>query len=212
MSSVLNGIWCRYKRAAGDGRKEVVVWSKGISFKNLDCWKVFQPSLNPAGWVWTWFASDQFERSAAGWGEQTLSNNAMISKVVKDDPLTLFTWEDEQGGKRRKRDTEEELSSKVGFNQNWPQHCQSLHVLFQHCDKTAAVDANGTKIVLCLNRSRLKKKYISQLNCAFFSEWILQMRTRWSGLFWLNESGFEHSANLQKLRELDSDCIWWEHH
>ena len=77
----------------------------------------------------------------------------MISKEVKDDPLTLFTWEDEQGGKRRKRDTEEELSSKVGFNQNWPQHCQLLHVLLQHCDKTAAVDANGTKIVLCLNRS-----------------------------------------------------------
>ena len=41
---------------------------------------------------------------------------AVISiKGVKDDPLTLFTWEDEPGGKRRKRDTEEEFTSKVAF-------------------------------------------------------------------------------------------------
>jgi len=60
-------------------------------------------------------------------------NGVQLDEGVKDDPLTLFTWEDETGGKRRKRDTEEEFTSK-------------------HCDKTAAVDANGTKIVLCLNR------------------------------------------------------------
>ena len=46
---------------------------------------------------------------------QPFENNPIISKGVKDDPLTLFTWEDEPGGKRRKRDTEEDLTSKVGF-------------------------------------------------------------------------------------------------
>ena len=45
-----------------------------------------------------------------------VGNNVIISKKgVKDDPLTLFTWEDEPGGKRRKRDTEEEFTSKVTF-------------------------------------------------------------------------------------------------
>ena len=44
---------------------------------------------------------------------QSFDNNPIISKGVKDDPLTLFTWEDEPGGKRRKRDTEEDPTSKV---------------------------------------------------------------------------------------------------
>ena len=44
-----------------------------------------------------------------------VGNNVIISKGLKDDPLTLFTWEDEPGGKRRKRDTEEEFTSKVTF-------------------------------------------------------------------------------------------------
>ena len=88
-----------------------------------------------------------------------VGNNTVMFKDVKlkDDPLTLFTWEDEEHGeRRRKRDTdngteEEEFSSKVAFSKT--QLKSVCMVLLQHCDKTAAVDANGTKIVLCLNRS-----------------------------------------------------------
>ena len=42
-------------------------------------------------------------------------DNSNVLKV-KDDPLTLFTWEDEVGGKRTKREAEEEkVTSKVGL-------------------------------------------------------------------------------------------------
>ena len=41
--------------------------------------------------------------------------NSNVLKV-KDDPLTLFTWEDELKGKRTKREAvEEEVTSKVGL-------------------------------------------------------------------------------------------------
>ena len=57
-----------------------------------------------------------------------VGNTVIIwKKGVKDDPLTLFTWEDEPGGKRRKRDTDEEFSSKVTFYQNCTQNCQILY-------------------------------------------------------------------------------------
>ena len=78
-SLVLTDVMCRYKRAARDRRKEVVGWSKGLT--NLDCWKVW-PNLNPAGWVWTWFASDQLERSAVGWGERSWYQDNYIQERV----------------------------------------------------------------------------------------------------------------------------------
>ena len=37
-------------------------------------------------------------------------------------------------------------------------HFKATSISIQHCDKTAAVDANGTKIVLCLNRSKTLNK------------------------------------------------------
>jgi len=53
--------------------------------------------------------------------------------VLDDDPLTLDRWEDKE--RRRKRSA----------------YSVTRETIPKHCDKTAAVDANGTKIVLCLN-------------------------------------------------------------
>ena len=87
--------------------------------------------FNPAARVSSWFASDQFKWGPDGRGDQcshvskeVKDGNSNVLKV-KDDPLTLFTWEDELGGKtwedevggqRTKREAEEEeVTSKVGL-------------------------------------------------------------------------------------------------
>ena len=83
---------------------------------------VFNTVFNAAARVSSWFASDQFKWGPDGRGDQCSNvskevkdGNSNVLKV-KDDPLTLFTWEDEVGGKRTKREAEEEkVTSKVGL-------------------------------------------------------------------------------------------------
>merc|ERR1719402_1474114 len=65
---------------------------------------------------------------------------------LDDDPLTLDIWEDQdEESKVRRRTKRSESNIKDTKIQNAANRVK-------HCDKTAAVDANGTKIVLCLNK------------------------------------------------------------
>jgi len=80
----------------------------------------------------------------------TLPHISMNGIPLDDDPLTLDVWEDKEdhfSGKRAKRS--------VNTSDTISEH----HVnIIKHCDKTAAVDANGTKIVLCLNKKMFSEE------------------------------------------------------
>ena len=76
-------MWCAdIKELPETGGRRLWVDPKVFKIRSIDCWKIWQ-SLNPASWAWTWFACDQLERSAVGWGD---------TKVIQLYPRTgLFS-------------------------------------------------------------------------------------------------------------------------
>merc|ERR1719153_417626 len=80
----------------------------------------------------------------------TLPHISMNGIPLDDDPLTLDVWEDKEEYRAVKRAKRFANNSEV-----FREHVGNV---IKHCDKTAAVDANGTKIVLCLNKKKFSEE------------------------------------------------------